>query len=83
MERLLSLVKRALIANSVFFKTLSKSIYTSNMIKGGRQGGLKRKITDPKYLWKIVGGVSSNFGAVTFCTAADDFLLSCFVFAPL
>ena len=35
--------KRALIANSVFFKTLSKSIYTSNMIKGGGQGGLKRK----------------------------------------
>ena len=32
---------------------------------------------------KIVGGVSSKFGAVTFCTAADDFLLSCFVFAPL
>ena len=30
-------------ANSVFFKTLSKSIYTSNMIKGGGQGGLKRK----------------------------------------
>ena len=30
-------------ANSVFFKTLSKSINTSNMIKGGGQGGLKRK----------------------------------------
>ena len=43
LERLLSLVKRALMANSVFFKTLSKSIYTSNMIKGGGQGGLKRK----------------------------------------
>ena len=42
-ERLLSLVKRALIANSIFFKTLSKSIYTSNMIKGGGQGVLKRK----------------------------------------
>ena len=42
-ERLLSLVKRALIANSVFLKTLSKSIYTSNMIKGGGQGGLQRK----------------------------------------
>ena len=40
---MLSLVKRALIANSVFFKTLSKSIFTSNMIKGGDQGGLKRK----------------------------------------
>ena len=40
----------ALIANSVFFKTLAKSMYTSNMIKGGGQGGLKRKITDPKYL---------------------------------
>ena len=34
---------RAMIANSVFFKTLSKSIYTSNMIKAGGQGGLKRK----------------------------------------
>ena len=30
-------------ANSVFFKTLSKSINTSNMIKGGGQVGLKRK----------------------------------------
>ena len=39
----LSLVKRALIAYSVFFKTLSKSIYTSNMITAGGQGGLKRK----------------------------------------
>ena len=38
-----SLVKRTLMANSVFFKTLSKSIYTSNMVKGGGQGGLKRK----------------------------------------
>ena len=47
-------------ANSIFFKTLSKSIYTSSMIKGGGQDGLKRrvvvkmvlnaKITDPKYL---------------------------------
>ena len=36
-------VKRALIANSVFFKILSKSINTSNNIKGGGQGGLKRK----------------------------------------
>ena len=43
LERLLSLVKRALIANGVFLKTLSKSIYTSNMINGGGQGGLKRK----------------------------------------
>ena len=43
LERLLSLVKRALIVNSVFFKTLSNSIYTSNVIKGGGQGGLKRK----------------------------------------
>ena len=42
-ERLLSLEKRALMANSVFFKTFSKSIYTSNMIKGGGQGGLKHK----------------------------------------
>ena len=38
-----AIVKTALIANSVFFKTLSKSIYTSNIIKGGGQGGLKRK----------------------------------------
>ena len=30
-------------ANNVFFKTFSESIYTSNMIKGGGQGGLKRK----------------------------------------
>ena len=43
LERLLSLVKRALIANSFFLKILSKSIYTSNLIKGGGQGGLKRK----------------------------------------
>ena len=38
-----AILNRALMANSVFFKTLSKSIYTSNMIKGGGQGGLKRK----------------------------------------
>ena len=38
-------------ANSVFFKTLSKSIYTSNMIKGG---GLKQKLLTPKYLWSII-----------------------------
>ena len=43
LERLLSLVQTALIAKSVFFKTLSKSIYTSNMIKGGGHGGLERK----------------------------------------
>ena len=30
-------------ANSIFFKALSKSIFSSNMIKGGGQGGLKRK----------------------------------------
>ena len=30
-------------ANSVFLNTFSKSIYTSNMIKGGGQGGLKLK----------------------------------------
>ena len=35
--------KKALIANSVFFKIVSKSIYTSNLIKGCGQGGLKRK----------------------------------------
>ena len=45
LERLLvSLVKIALIiAKWVFFKTLSGSIYTSFMIKGGGQGVLKRK----------------------------------------
>ena len=32
-----------LMENSVFFKTLSKGINTSNMIKGGGQGGIKRK----------------------------------------
>ena len=42
-KTLFAINARALIANSVFFKTLSKSIYTSNMIKGGGQGGLKRK----------------------------------------
>ena len=31
-------------ANSVFFKTSSKSIYTSNMIKGGGQGSLIVKV---------------------------------------
>ena len=35
--------KQSIDTNSVFFKTLSKSIYTSNMIKSGGQGGLKRK----------------------------------------
>ena len=35
-------------ANSVFFKNLSKSINTSNMIKGGGQCGLKRKIYWPQ-----------------------------------
>ena len=34
---------RPLIANKVFFKTLSRSIYTSFIIKGGGQGVLKRK----------------------------------------
>ena len=29
--------------NSVFYKTLSESINTSNMIESGDQGGLKRK----------------------------------------
>ena len=42
---------RALIADSVFFKTLSISIYTSNMIKGGVKMVLNAKITDPNYLW--------------------------------
>ena len=43
LERLLSLVKIALIANKAFFKSLSRSICTSFMIKGGRQGVLKCK----------------------------------------
>ena len=42
-KRLLSFVKIALIANRVSFKTLSRSIYTSFMIKGGSQGVLKRR----------------------------------------
>ena len=37
------LEKNALIANAVFFKTLSRSIYTRFMIEGGGQGFLKRK----------------------------------------
>ena len=44
-------VKTALIANRVFFKTLSRTIYTSFMIKGGGQGVLNAKFTDPRYLW--------------------------------
>ena len=28
----------------------------------------------PFFMLKIVGGVNSNFGPITFCTAADDFL---------
>ena len=36
-------VKIALIAKGVFFKTLSRSIYKSCMIKGSGQGVLKRK----------------------------------------
>ena len=35
LERLLFLVKIALIANRVFFKTTSRSIYTSFIIKAG------------------------------------------------
>ena len=35
----------------------------------------------PFFMLKIVGGVGSNFGTVTFCTAADDLLWSYFVFA--
>ena len=48
LEKTLFAINRALMANSVFFKTLSKSIYTSNMIKGGGQGGLKRKNYRPQ-----------------------------------
>ena len=43
LERLLSLVKIALIANRVFFKTLPRSVKTSFMTKGHGQGVLKRK----------------------------------------
>ena len=35
----------------------------------------------PFFMQKIVGGVGSNFGTVTFYTAADDLLWSYFVFA--
>ena len=34
-------------ANSVFFKTLPKSIYASNMIKGGGQGGPQVSVVWP------------------------------------
>ena len=40
---LLSLVKIALIANRVFFKTLPRSVKTSFMTKGHGQGVLERK----------------------------------------
>ena len=43
LERLLSLVKIALIANRVFFKTLPRSVKMSCMTKGHGQGVLKRK----------------------------------------
>ena len=43
LERLLSLVKIALIANRVFFKTSPRSVKTSFMTKGHGQGVLKRK----------------------------------------
>ena len=43
LERLLSLVKIALIANRVFFKILPRSVKTSVMTKGHGQGVLKRK----------------------------------------
>ena len=43
LERLLSLVKIALIANRVFFKTLPRSVKTSFMTKGHGQDVLKRK----------------------------------------
>ena len=43
LERLLSLVKIALIANGVFLKTLPRSVKTSFMTMGHGQGVLKRK----------------------------------------
>ena len=53
LERLLSLVTIALIANRVFFKTLSRRVNTSFMIWGYGQGVQNAKITDPKYLCNI------------------------------
>ena len=53
LERLLSCVKIALIANKVLFKTLSKSIYASFMTRGSSQCVLNAKITDPKYLCPV------------------------------
>ena len=57
-------------ANSVFFKTLSKSVYTSNMIKGGGQGGLKRKkILTPSICGKtahVVTNLSSPKQCICF-----------------
>ena len=43
LEKLLSLVKIALLANRVFFKTLPRSVKTSFMTKSHGQGVLKRK----------------------------------------
>ena len=43
LERLLFLVKIAETANRVFYKTFSRSIYTSAIINGGGQVVLKRK----------------------------------------
>ena len=43
LEKLLSCVKIALVANRVFFKTLSRNIYTRFMITGSGQGVIKRK----------------------------------------
>ena len=42
-------LKRALTANSVFFKTLSKSIYIRMVVKVVSNA----KIADPKYLWLL------------------------------
>ena len=46
-----------------------------------RRGGDNWCAVMPFFMLKIVGGVGSNFGTVTFCTAADDLLWSYFVFA--
>ena len=43
LERLLSLVKIALIENRIFFKTLSRSIYTMFLIEDSGKGVQKRK----------------------------------------
>ena len=54
MLSLLKIVKIALIANRVFFKTLPRSVKTSFMTKGHGQGVLKRKSYCPRYLLNLL-----------------------------